>query len=250
MRKGLKIGIICILCAVIGYLIGSFLPLELFKPSFPDDATLNKGEYYRLITSIVSAIITFLAICVALFKDDLRELWKCPKIDFLSLDTVEELNESSDITPTAKKYISRVEIHNTGNLPAKNTELFLNKLIFTAQNSNINKHIDSYSEALIWDEKTELKSIIIPPGGKKIINIVEIFAPENLSTPDSNTEPPILKIGTIKCAKEEAKGKWLATFTLYSENHNPVNLDVEIEWSGEWRSRFTEFKDKYQIVKK
>jgi hypothetical protein len=253
-RKILKIGIISVSCIAVGYLIGSFLPLQLFKPDFADE-TLNKGEYYRLITSIVSAFITFLALIVALFKDDLRVLWNCPKIQFLFPEniTIEECeSEVSNQTKIAKRYISRIEVQNNGNLPAFNAEIFLTKLEFKPKDNAITQNIETYNEALKWEEKSDLKSIIIPPGGKKMMNIVEIIAPEKISTPALTKEnkPPILSIGTTKHSKEDAKGEWIATFTLYAQNHNPIDFTIEIKWSGKWESRLTEFKNQYKITQK
>lgn len=256
MNKYYKIGV-AILIGIVGYLIGSYVPLELFKPEFTDN-TLSKGEYYRLVISVISAVITFGAVFVALFKDDMREQWKRPRIEFCTPTemTIEDISTSLDSesgadTVKANRYLSRVEVNNKGNLPALNAEIYLDKLEFTPKDSSIPQHIESSSTALEWNG-TESLSIIIPPGGKKLINIVEITPPEIISTPDSEKTKKASKliVGNIENTKEQIKGKWTATFSLYAQNHKPTNFSVEIVWSGLWKNRLTEFNNHYQISKK
>ncbi|WP_271407394.1 hypothetical protein [Tenacibaculum soleae] len=256
MNKYYKIGI-AILIGIIGYLIGNYLPFEMFKPEFSNN-NLSKGEYYRLIISVFSAIITFCAVFVALFKDDIREQWKRPRIEFCTPTeiTVEDLaasldSESGNDTVKANKYLSRVEVINKGNLPALNAEIYLDKLEFTPKDSEIKQYIESSSSALDWNG-TDSLTIIIPPGGKKLINIVEITPPEIISTPDSEKTKRAsnLIIGNIINKKDQTKGKWTATFSLYAQNHKPTNFTVEIIWSGLWKNRLTEFNNQYQINKK
>lgn len=62
-----------IFISIVAYVIGNYFPVEILKADYPDTDVLNKSEYYRFIVSIISAFITFCAVLVALFKDDLRE---------------------------------------------------------------------------------------------------------------------------------------------------------------------------------
>ena len=256
MNKLLKI-VLLLLAGVLGYAIGNYLPLDFLRPSFTDEI-LSKAEYYRLLISIISAIITFSAVLVALFKDDLREIWKRPIVLFEVPEeiTIEDLNSSleSEIvsdTPIANRYISRMEVRNTGNLPAINAEIYLDKLEFIPKDSTIIQNIETSGAALKWNG-TESSIIIIPPGGKKLIKIAEITAPEKISTPESEklNKPPVLSIGEISNSKDKAKGKWIAKFSFYAQNHRPTSFTVEIEWNGVWKTRLTEFKQQYQITKK
>jgi hypothetical protein len=256
MNKLYKIGLLFI-AGIVGYSIGNYIPVELLKPNFTDE-NLNKGEYYRLLISIISALITFMAVLVALFKDDLREIWKRPIINFATPDeiTIEDLSsniesETVNDTPISNRYISRIEVINTGNLPAINAEIYLDKLEFTPKDSTIVQNIEASSSALKWNG-TESNTIIIPPGGKKLIKIAEITPPEIISTPESEklNKPPILSIGDISNTKDKSKGKWTAKFSLYAQNHKPTSFTIDIEWNGVWKTRLTEFKNHYQITKR
>lgn len=210
-----------------------------------------------MVVSIISGIITFLAVVIALFKDDIQEQWRRPRVefDFPSEKTVEDLNSSVDLegageTIKANRYVSRVEILNKGNLPALNAEVYLEKLTFTPKNTSISQNIECSSSALEW-KGTESTSIIIPPGGRKIVSIAEVSAPENVSTPgaEGTENHSRLVIGSIVSDRSHNDGKWVATFGLYAQNHKPVNICVEIEWTGTWKNRLTEFNSQYKIEK-
>ncbi len=250
-----KWGLICGVI-ILGYIVGLVFPYHFFQPTFQDSDTLTKAEYYRIVIAIISAMITFCAMIVALFKDDFREYWKRPKVRFIEpnnltiedKDTAESENSTSEIHIVVNKYISRMEILNEGNLPTLNAEIYLDHLTFTPKNSTIEQHVETTSTALEWNGNGS-SSIIIPPGGKKLIKIAEIIAPEKYSTPDSPqiAKPSIITIGDIE--SNEQKGTWKAKFTLYAQNHRPTSFDITIEWDGQWKSRLTEFKNHYMIKK-
>lgn len=255
-KKYLKYGLL-VLSLLVGYIIGNYFPIEILKPNFPETDTLSKSEYYRFIVSIISALITFCAVMVALFKDDLREYWKRPKLIFSepSQMTTEEFNNNSETgsstdTLVANKYISRIEIKNNGNLPSINTEIFLEKLEFKEKDTNILQAIECYGKPLEWNG-SESTSMVLPAGAKKLIDIVTITSPEKISRPDSPTSknPSKIIIGGIQNTKEQIKGTWYATFGLYSQNHSPISFKIEMEWTGIWKPRLTEFKTQYQIKK-
>lgn len=257
MNKYVKNGIIVIVPLIVGYIIGVLFPIEILKPNFPETDILNKSEYYRFVVSLIAAFITLCAVIVALFKDDLREYWKRPILDFFEPTemTIEEFNTNSESGSStdnlvANKYISRIEIKNNGNLPSINTEIFIEKLEFKEKDTNIIQTIECYGKPLEWNG-TESTSMILPVGAKKLIDITKITAPEKVSRPDSQTtkNPSKIIIGGIENNKEQTKGTWYATFGLYAQNHKPISFKIEMEWTGIWKPRLTEFKTQYQIKK-
>ncbi|WP_320051929.1 hypothetical protein [uncultured Acetobacteroides sp.] len=236
------IAIVVLLLVVVNWI------LNVEKMISTDNKTISLADYHRLIVSIVSAGITFIAVVIALFKDDLREMWHRPKIIFSepSNITIEELSDqvSSD-NIKAKKYISRIEVQNTGNVPAINAEIYLEKLEFKEKNSNIKNPIETTGTPLNWNGNLK-ETIIIPSGSRKLINIVEIQPPAIVSTPDSpkDKESSKMIIGKIPI-KDQEKGIWTAMFGLYSQNHKPIRFVVEIEWNGVWKFRLTEMEKMY-----
>lgn len=250
INKWIIIGIVTV-GLIIPYYLGNILPFKYIKPNLTSE-DITKGEYLKFITAAISAFITFLAILVALFKDDLRELWKRPIIEFSfpELKTIEnlegEFEEEHNIQ--ANDYVSRIIIENTGNSPSLNSELFLEKLEFTPKDTSISQFIETTGAPLIWNG-TEVSSITIPSGGKKIINIAKITKPEKTSLPDSakTHNPSTLIIGKICSKKEENKGIWLATFVFHNQNNKPTHFKVSIEWNGIWKGRLADFEKLYKI---
>ncbi len=143
---------------IVGYLLGIYFPLSLLKPTFTVNEELNKAEYYRMLISLMSAFITFCAVLVALFKDDLREFWKKPNIKVTMSTTptseifsdMSQTNSSTDPLITSS-YITKVEIENTGNLSALNTEIILEKLVFTEKDTNIKQNIECSGKPIRWN---------------------------------------------------------------------------------------------------
>ncbi|WP_298153891.1 hypothetical protein [Flavobacterium sp.] len=250
-KWGIIIGVVAL-----GYLIGLVFPYHFFQPSFNESDPITKAEYYRIVIAIISAMITFCAMIVALFKDDFREYWKRPKIKFIEPSnlTIEDKENSESENATSEshiivnKYISRIEVLNEGNLPAQNAEIYLDNLTFTPKNSSIQQHVETTSTALEWNGNGS-SSIIIPPGGKKLVRIAEITAPEKFSTPDSTQTAKAATITIGDLESTEQKGTWKAKFTLYAQNHRPTSFDITIEWDGQWKSRLTEFKNHCMIKK-
>jgi hypothetical protein len=250
INKWIILGTI-IIGLIISYYLGNIIPFEYLKPNLTSE-DLTKGEYLKFITAAISACITFLAIIVALFKDDLREMWKRPVISFSFPDikTIEnlegEFEEEHNIQ--ANDYVSRVIIENKGNSPSLSSELFLEKLEFTPKDTSIKQFIETTGAPLIWNG-TDHSSITIPSGGKKIISITKVTKPEKISLPDSvkTNNPSKLIIGKICTKKEENKGKWVATFVFHNQNNKPTRFEILIEWNGLWKGRLADFEKLYKI---
>lgn len=252
-RKHKRLAVV-LLCSALLYTLGNLLPLKILHPDVKEEQ-ISTGEYYRLIISVISACITFAAVLVALFKDDLRELWKYPRIIFktpasstIEITEEEDSQGAGDTIINATKYISRIEVQNVGNLPTLNAEVYLDKLEFKEKNSSIAQLIETTGIPMAWNGDG-IKTIIIPPGGKKLINLVEITAPVKVSTPNSpqTNQPAKVIIGGIDNNTEYKRGTWFATFTLYAQNHKPTNFELEIEWSGVWKRRLTEMAGQLRI---
>lgn len=253
MKRKVIIGIFPLI-VFIAYLFGNYLPIEAIRPIITDK-TLSKGEYNSFISSLISSIITFFTLLIALFKEDLRELWKRPilKFELPENHTIEDLDSSLDSeseieTIIAKRYLSSIQIINSGNLPALDCEMYLDSLEFTPNDSSIKQNIFCPSSSLEWNG-TESKIVVIPSGGKKIIDIIMVTAPEKYSTPDSEktNNKSQLHIGLIPFENYECKGIWNAKFILFAKNHKPVNLDIEVKWNGVWKGRLTDFDKLFQI---
>ena len=92
-------------------------------------------------------------------------------IEVLNRDVISQKADEG-IYLEAQKYKSRIEIHNIGNISAFNTELYLEKLEYKSNEFTDIQEIETIGSPLSWSG-TEKSSIIIPPTGKKLIEIME-----------------------------------------------------------------------------
>lgn len=255
MRWQIKIGIGLVI-AILAYLIGNWVPIEYLKPNIVK-SDLKSAEYYTIVISSISAIVTFLAVIVALFKDDIRKIWNYSKIEIkIPTENIKERTSSSNDSQSdsseshieARKYESRIEISNIGNISTIGAELYLEKLTFEGLGYATIQTIETTGVPLCWSG-SDKTTIIIPPEGRKLVKIFELISPEKQSLPngENTTVPAQLKIGNIDNNHEFSNGKWIGTFVLYSQNAKPVRFSVKIEWNGRWEKRLTEMKQYLKI---
>lgn len=256
LNKLMKIRIILfLLIPLLGYILGNLFPISLLKVPYELD-TLKYSDYLKLLISVLSAFITLIAMLLALFKDDIRNLWNRAKLNIdEKIETSEiknilyEASSDSNEIIKALKYTSYINIINIGNIPSNGTEIYLEKLLyFEHNNNNIEQNIEFTSTALKWNGD-DINIINIPPGGKKKIILTEIKCPEKLSTPDSaNTNlPNEFLIGDIRIDNKKSRGKWIGTFCIYSQNHKKTTFEIEIKWNGIWKNRLSELRSNYEI---
>lgn len=250
-KFGIGLGI-----AIIAYLIGNIIPIKYLSPTI-EFTTIKSAEYYGLIVSSISAFVTFLAVIIALFKEDIRKKWIFSKIEVSIPEEnfFEVLNSSIGNTTDntnqaleAVKYNCKIEIFNSGSISAMGLEIQLESLIFKGTDYPTPQIIETFSRSLSWNGNGETK-INISPEGKKTISILELTAPEQQSSPegDNLTIPAKLNIADIDNYPDFKKGKWTGSFAIFSTNAKPVRFTIEIVWNGRWQKRASEMKNNLKI---
>lgn len=245
-----KVGLI-LLIGVIGYLLGIFLPFEFLVPEFANNS-IDLSDYLSLIVQSIAAFSTFLAVIVALFKEDFRKLWKSPNLIVrLTEDKItEQLNNeassegSSNDHLVADKYTSHINIKNDGNKSASEVELVLDQLSFESTKFPNTQFISTDPITLSWNS-AESKKVDLSPKSKKRIQVLELTNLEEQSSPDGSEKSfsPTLKIGPIESPNKYQHGTWTAEFVLHSKDSIPVRFKLKIIWNGKWEKRLTEMKD-------
>jgi hypothetical protein len=231
--------------------IGSVL-VWVFTRKYVIFTAIKSPEYYALVIRSLSALVTFLAVCVALFKEDLRKIWEYSKLE-VSIPTdnfFEVLNTSSGspsmVKPTvleATNYSCKIQITNSGTVSALGLELSLESLVFSGPSYPAPQNIETFGLPISWDGKSDTK-MNLPPEGKKLVNVLDLTGPKQQSSPGGQnmTIPSSLFIAGIKNSEDHANGKWIGTFAIFSTNSRPVRFQLEIEWNGKWQKRATEMK--------
>lgn len=245
------IGILFIGSIVLAYLAGIFYP----KISIPEiePGKISQVDFNTMVLRFCAAIATFLAAFVALFKEDIRSLYR--KVDFIievPEKSIQESTSPANVSTgdgqkeflSANYYTGNVLISNRGTIPALNSELYLEKLLFI-KGTTQSKNIEVSGRALKWDKEEETKSLI-PSKGQRICQLVFIDAPQNESLPDGSGTKGInsrLYIGDTEVSKEYHKGKLEAHFAIHSISCKCKNFILYIEWDGKWHERITEMAD-------
>lgn len=253
MKWYCKIGIIAVI-AILFYLIGNWIPLDYLKPKI-EETPLKSSEYYSLVIRVIAAIITFLAVVVALFKEDFRKLWDYSKLEIkladesgiiekLEIERKETNSESKLKHYKAEKYESVLVVENIGNKTAKNCEIYLEKICFKGNEYIEEQNILIHNSSLVWNNDNERK-IHIPPKGKKKVTIVELFEPKKQALPNGEEEYSAsqLFIGKVLNPTEYTSGKWEVHFIVYSDDSNPKKILFSLGWNGKWEQRFSEIKN-------
>lgn len=227
------------------------MPIKYLVPKFNDTA-IDLSSYLSLIIQSMVAISTFLAVLVALFKDELRKLWKNSElvVNLIENKITEELNQetgsegsSSDLLK-ADKYISYIDIINSGNKSASEVELVIDQVVYESQDYPNPQLVSSEPCTLSWGA-TGNKKIDLSPKSKKRVQILELANLEEQSSPDGQEKSisPTLKIGPIESPRKFISGKWTAECVLFSKDSIPVRFNLKIMWNGKWEQRLTEMKD-------
>ena len=238
--------ILCLLCFVIGYIIGDCFPLNLREIEICD-APMSKGEYYGNLIGAFGAISTFMAVVVALFASEIQSCFRKVKFDVKLSDggVVEDLVDDGNGGKKASRYYSSIQIANYGNVNALNCELYLEKAEAYA-----NKYDESNGK-IIDTDYVPINigniggNVYIPSNGKKVLQIIEILSPEKQSTPDGGmtvTKPQVNIPGLKNIDKQFESGKLKLTYCLYSSNAKPKKFDVIIFWNGTWETRQKEMR--------
>ncbi len=238
--------IIGVVLTIIGFVFGQFIPIEYLRPNIVNkDLTIN--DLWTRVLSLAGTTVTFLAVIVALFKEDIRKIWDRAElnISFRDDNTLHEIidNETSSTNIRAKKYETILLVKNCGTLAAKNCEIILERLQFSSTAFPTPQDIPLTGQPLRWHNNTN-SAIVIPATGKATVSIIEIISPESQSVTSEqagNIVPvPKIRIGEIDSPDTFSNGKWMAKFIVYSENARPSEHLVTITWNNRWEHRLSE----------
>lgn len=239
---------------LIGYIVGQYMPIDYLRPIVVN-RELSINDYYTRIISIVGTFVTFLAIAVALFKEDIRKFWDKASlgISFKEDLSVHEVLDNETVGSSdyrANKYESVLVVSNYGSLAAKNCEIYLEGLQFSGQNFPSPQNIPLKGNPLKWNSNSN-SSILIPMTGKAYVSIVEVLSSDsqvvNAGDIGAASSQPKIRIGDTESPSDFSHGVWKARFKIYSENANPIEHKIQITWNGRWENRITEMNRFLQI---
>ena len=229
--------LVLLLAALVGYTLGCLWPLA--SVMYPlSELPVDKGTNLGNFISIFSAIFTFLAVVVALFKDEIMGNFKRADVTAEALcDTVEEfLNEAQgDKDPSVAKYFNHLVLKNMGNINAQDCELSVDCMSFKGKDDVYYMPINYQKKIVLLDGQE--RTYIPLNGGKREAELVEINATED---PDGNKKIQLLIAGNSVVVKD---GTWKITYCLNMSNATVKYFTFSIRWNGTWH----DYKNNMQI---
>lgn len=208
---------------------------------------------------LITALATFVASIIALFKESIIGLWKKAKITIelkeekKFKEIIDRQDKEENETEGAKQaadilvayYDLNMEIMNKGSEPCKNCEIYLEKIEYKENDNVPLKSLDIISgQNIKWCSK-EKGNVDIPPyGGKVIVTLIRIISPEKKSSAKGKpATTPGLQIGDVLINQANIAGQYKILFRIYSINHKSKALQLEFRWNGNWKKRITEFME-------
>lgn len=251
----------CII-AVVAYILGTTLPISRFLPSIdPQGPVVSAYEYYALTIDIILAFLTFLTVCVALFKEDLVSLWRKPKLHVgqSSLSFSEELIDGSNVTAKeARKYTISFRLENKKDIVARNIKVVLNQIKFKNHQANIDNNLTIQNQTLNIQGEGFLSRF--NPVKIDLITLEKLQQPQDnqaqpsqqpvqISPAQSATHtaqhPPLiqqqdvfrLKIGENEISSDYHNGELEIQFTILCSESSSICKTISLKWDKKWQSR-------------
>ena len=245
--------IISILSLIVGIVLGFFIScLYLSIENIETDKiiSINILEAIYYISNPIGVIITFLAVIVALFGNEIKNKIYRPKcsVSLIENSFTEFLGDSENSsTPVSQYYDCCLLVKNIGNKEIKDLEFVIKDVSYAMSNQKLKK-VSKFENSIYWS-RPDLKTINLRENESKKISIARIYPENEDGTPDlSRKTPPKLSImGHNPYKKHEQNGKWSISYCLQTPESIVSNFDIEITWSGKWCSRLTEMKDELTV---
>lgn len=235
----------------LAYFAGVYFPFI----SIPEieEGKINQIEFNTMLLRGLASLATFAAVFVALFKEEIRSIWKNVKLSvMIPVNPIQESLYKENVNSgdsnkefiTANRYSGKVHIINKGTIPVLNAELYLEKIEYFKNKSAQPKEIEVSGKALKWDKEEETKSLI-PSNGQKTCELIFIEASSKESLPGGEpiSNKPSMEIGETDIQEEFHNGNIIAHFAIHSISCKCKKFKLSIEWDGIWHTRLTEMSD-------
>jgi hypothetical protein len=257
MKTKTKLALVVGVSGGVGLVLGSQGPVMSIMVHL-SDTTVTSFQRFDLLVRFLAAAGTFLAVVVALFKEEIRSLWEHASLTLTARDAgwVKEILEGSADDESggdsdgpeaelrshrAENYEAVLQVANTGNVPAKSCEVRLDRLTFREAAEAHPQELDCGEEPIGWRGTNEHRVTILPDR-HAWVEVVSLTAPKRSSK--GNAEAG-LSIASAPMAQRA--GTWVATFSVYGENIRLTKIELTIWWNGQWEPRKTEMTQRFTI---
>lgn len=200
------------------------------------------------VTTLVGTVLTFLAIVVALLKEEFQRLWRKPKLNVSIRTALPDCNNvptryiQNGNEVTGNCYYLRLWIYNEGNLPATNVQVYANRLLRETNNTFV-QLANFLPMNLRWSHTLELFRERIAPKMGRHCDLGHVADPA-LKAVHGEQRPDVNANDTLLCLSLESlpntlvhllgPGRYRLELTIAADNCDPKRKTVIISLTGRW----------------
>lgn len=200
-------------------------------------------EVVYYMTQPISVLGTFLAILVAIFGVEIKNLFFSPKCKvYISGDGFDEdLGQTiSTSSPSAQFYKCALILKNTGSKELTDLSLVVKEVLFKNDNGK-SKKISKSENTLFWSTPG-IKKINLRETEQREIIVARVIPEASEGTPDNSSKSPLRFsiAGTGLDSKYNQKGTWMVKYSLQTPHKIIKTFEIKLSWSGKWCNRINE----------
>ena len=222
-----------------------------------DKLNMTKSE----LAVWVGAALTFLAILVALCKEELQRLWRRPVLDVsvktqppdchISMTTYHD-PKTGTVLAEGNCYYLRLWVHNNGNSPATNVQVFATKLLRETTSKKPIEVGNFLPMNLRWAHTKEIFRARIAPKMGRHCDLGHIADPRlkhihNETRPDVPQDKTVLfldlEVAPLTLIHLLQPANYELKLIIAADNLPPIKKVVKIMHSGNW---FDDEKDMFE----
>ena len=200
-------------------------------------------EFFYYGLQPISVLGTFLALLVAIFGTEIKNMFFSPKCKVFILGNgfEEDLGQTaSNPSPCAQLYKCALVLKNIGSKELTDLSLVLKEVNFDNGNGRT-KRINKFENIIFWS-KPEIKKINLRESEQREIIVARVLPEASEGTPDNSKKSPLrfAITGFNLENKYNQKGKWIVKYYLQTPHEIIKTFQISLSWSGKWCGRINE----------
>lgn len=227
-----------VIIALIAMVIGIALPYKWNgavneKAIFPFDE-----KVWNRVFDIINAALLFVTLLTAIFKEQILSHIYRAKFEIDKNNDYREMVEHTDAGSRANSYEKIMTVQNTGNRPAINCRLVLDKVSIKCE-SDYHETEVNFNETIILPQFINPSNNQLRPKGTLSFSMLRIL-PKVGAHDDIPERPMSFQIGDNKIDIKQGKTDYTITFHVEAEDIQSPTYKIVIHWNGKWQNRKTE----------
>lgn len=238
---------------LIGYIFGNLIPFYYILPVIDKKGLeVETYQFYDFYIKIIAALVTFSAVVVALFREEIRRLFLYHKIlirphsnSFLTEVISEQstLITSDESIKSAEKYELILFATNEGKISAKECFVCVEEVKYKKTDIDDEKILEIFNIPLKWIGVVDSKITISKSAKVSFSGLLLTNEKKHEKGTKANRSDPLLLIGDTNLSKKYKSGIWYVTYVIYSADYEPHRYCLQVNWDGKWKPRLADLME-------